>query len=129
MNLPILCLLLSAVMILLTKVPVAMAMARLPGGYDNRQPRAQQARLEGFGARALAAHQNMIEAFPIFAAGLLAALWAGADGPWTSLLALVFVAARVVYTICYLTDVHVLRSLSWGVGFFASIGLMVLAML
>ncbi len=126
MSIPILCLIFSALMILLTKVPVAMAMAD-DGGYDNRHPRAQQARLIGFGARALAAHQNMLEAFPIFAAGLLLALWAEADPFWTTALALAFVAARVIYTILYLGDYPVLRSMSWGVGFFASLGLMVLA--
>jgi uncharacterized MAPEG superfamily protein len=129
MSLPLLCLLFAALMILLTKVPVAMAMARLPGGYDNHHPRAQQARLEGFGARALASHQNMLEAFPIFAAGVLAALVTGNDGQWTTLLALVFIAARIAYSILYLADFHVLRSLSWGAGFGASLGLMLLALL
>ena len=126
MSIAMLCLIFSALMILLTKVPVAMSMAE-DGGYDNRQPRAQQARLAGFGARALAAHQNMIEAFPVFAAGLLLALWAEADAFWTTALALLFVAARVVYTILYLGDYPVLRSMIWGVGFGASLGLMVLA--
>lgn len=51
--------------------PVARAMAEEGGGrYDNHHPRAQQARLTGFGARALAAHLNSIEAFPLFAAGV-----------------------------------------------------------
>lgn len=129
MSIALLCLLFAAIMILLTKVPVAMAMARMKGGYDNHHPRAQQARLEGFGARALASHQNMLEAFPIFAAGLLAALLAGAVGQWTTVLAVVFIIARIAYTILYLADFHLLRSMSWGVGFGASIGLMVLALL
>lgn len=126
MTIPIICLVLSALMILVTKAPVALAQAKEGRGYDNRNPRAQQARLSGFGARALAAHQNMIEAFPVFAAGLLLALVAGAHGQWVGILSLAFVAARVVYSICYWADIHVLRSLAWGAGFGASIGLMVL---
>lgn len=126
MFIPMLCLIFSALMILLTKVPVAMAMAERDG-YDNRHPRAQQAQLTGFGARALAAHQNMLEAFPVFAAGLLLALWAEADPFWTTTLALAFVAARVVYTILYLGNFSIMRSMVWGVGFGASLGLMVLA--
>jgi len=126
-GIPELCLLFAALMVLFTKVPVALAQAREQGGYDNRHPRAQQSKLTGFGARALAAHQNMIEAFPLFAAGVLLALWAGADGSWTTLLSVLFIAARVAYTILYLGDFNVLRSLSWGVGYGASIGLMVLA--
>jgi len=127
MSIPILCLIFSALLILITKIPVAMAMAQ-DGGYDNRHPREQQARLSGFGARALAAHKNMLEAFPVFAAGVLVALWSGADGTWPSALAVTFVLARAVYTILYLADFSVLRSLAWGVGYGASIGLMVLAL-
>jgi len=129
MTVPIICLIVSALMILVTKAPVALAQSREGRGYDNRNPRVQQARLTGFGARALAAHQNMIEAFPVFAAGLLLALVAGAQGQWVGILSIAFVAARVVYSICYWVDIHMLRSLSWGVGFFASIGLMVLPLL
>ncbi len=120
------CLILSALMILVTKAPVALAQSKEGRGYDNRNPRVQQTRLTGFGARALAAHQNMIEAFPIFAAGLLLALVAGVQGQWVGILAIVFVVARIVYSICYWADIHMLRSLSWGVGFGASIALMVL---
>lgn len=128
MNIAMLCLLFSALLIVLTKIPVAIAMNRQPGGYDNRHPRAQQARLEGTGARALAAHQNMIEAFPVFAAGVLAAQLSGADGTLTSMLAVLFVVARVIYTGLYLADFPVLRSLWWAVGYLASIGLMVVAL-
>ena len=38
------------------------------GGYDNHLPRAQQAQLEGWGARSVAAHQNGFETFAPFAA-------------------------------------------------------------
>lgn len=128
MQIAIACLVFSALMIVLTKVPLAVAMNREGRGYDNRNPRAQQARLEGFGARALASHQNMIEAFPIFAAGVLAALVSGADGAWLEGLSLAFVLARVAYSVCYWTDAASLRSLFWMVGYGASIGLMGLAL-
>lgn len=123
------CLIFAALMIVLTKAPLAFAMAREGRGYDNRNPRQQQARLTGFGARALASHQNMLEAFPVFAAGVLAALVSGAAGAWLSGLAVTFVVSRVGYTACYLVDVHALRSLFWVIGFGASIGLMILAVL
>ena len=67
-------------MILVTKAPVALAQSKEGRGYDNRNPRVQQSRLTGFGARALAAHQNMIEAFPVFAAGVLVVLATGTLG-------------------------------------------------
>lgn len=129
MSIPILCLILAALLVLATKAPVAVAMAREGGGrYDNRYPRAQQARLTGFGARALAAHQNTIEAFPVFAAGVLAALWGIGDAPLVTWLSVAFVIARVAYAACYWADVHWLRSLSWGVGYGVSIWLMALSL-
>ena len=73
MSIPFWCLFFSALLIYLAKAPVAKAMSEEGGGYDNRNPRAQQARLTGFGARAVAAHQNSIEIFPLFAAGVLVA--------------------------------------------------------
>ncbi len=129
MTVAVYCLIAAALMLVLTKVPLAWAMSKEGRGYDNRNPRQQQARLTGFGARALASHQNMIEAFPVFAAGVLVALLAGATGAWLTGLAIAFVIARVVYSVCYLADVHALRSIAWAVGFAASVGLMVLALL
>ena len=51
-----------------SKAPLALAQAKT-GHYDNKNPRAQQAKLEGWGARAAAAHANGWEALPIFLAG------------------------------------------------------------
>lgn len=127
MSLAVSCLIAAAALIYITKLPVAIAMAKLDGGYDNHQPRAQQARLTGFGARALAAHQNAIEAFPLFAAGLLLALWAQAAEAWINGLCLTFVIARMVYCILYWADVATLRSLVWAVGTGCSFWLMALA--
>ncbi len=129
MTVAVSCLIAAALMIVLTKVPLAWAMSKEGRGYDNRNPRQQQARLTGFGARALASHQNMIEAFAVFAAGVLVALLSGATGTWLAGLSIAFIVARVAYTLCYLADIHALRSLTWLVGFAASVGLMVLALL
>jgi len=52
----------------------AKEMARLPGGYNNSNPRAQQTQLDGLGCRALNAHYNGIEALPMFRIGVLAAM-------------------------------------------------------
>lgn len=128
MTLAISCLIAAAALIYLTKLPVALAMAKLDGRYDNHHPRAQQARLTGFGARALAAHQNSIEAFPLFAAGLLLALWAQAPMAWVNGLCLAFVGARIAYCALYLLDVATLRSLVWALGTGCSFWLMALAL-
>lgn len=114
----------AALMIMVTKAPVAFAMNQL-GGYDNREPREQQSRLTGFGLRAMGAHNNSIEAFPLFAAGALLVLITGQqENEWVIQLCWAFVISRAVYSVLYLLNWHLLRSLSWGVGFASSIALM-----
>ncbi|GIZ13060.1 MAPEG family protein [Pseudomonas sp. NCCP-436] len=125
MSLPFWCVFISALLIYLAKAPLAKAMAEEgEGRYDNRHPRAQQARLTGFGARALAAHLNTIEAFPLFAAGVLMAHVTQTTGVLVDALALLFVICRVLYLLCYWFDLHWQRSLVWGVGLLCSLGLM-----
>ncbi len=118
----------AALLIMISKAPLAIAQGRAKGGYDNNNPRDQQNSLEGFGKRALAAHQNSIEAFPLFAAGVGFALLAQAPMETVNMLCLAFVAARFAYIACYLMDLATLRSVVWGVGFISSIWLMVLAL-
>lgn len=118
------CIVFSAMLIYLAKIPVAVAM-QAQGGYDNHHPRAQQASLTGFGARALAAHNNSFEAFGLFAAGALMAYVGQADIAWTNALAATFVIARILYILCYLADLHWQRSLVWSLGLICSLLLMV----
>lgn len=125
MSLPFWCVFVSALLIFLAKAPVAKAMAEEGGGrYDNRHPRAQQARLTGFGARALAAHLNSFEAFPLFAIGVLMAHVTQTHGLLVDALALIFVASRVLYLLLYWYDLHWQRSLAWAVGLLCSLLLM-----
>ena len=69
----IICLFIAALLPFIAKIPVAIAMHKL-NGYNNNHPRAQQAELTGFGARALAAHQNAFESLAIFAPSILLAI-------------------------------------------------------
>jgi len=101
---------------------VAVAMHRA-GGYDNRHPRAQQARLDGWGARSVAAHQNGFESFAPFAAAVLVAHLGGAPDRIVDLLAISFVVARIAYVTCYLADWASLRSAVWSVGFLLTFAL------
>lgn len=110
-----LCLFIAVILPMLAKGPVAAAMHRL-GGYDNKHPRAQQSQLTGFGARALAAHQNSFEALMMFAPCVLAAMATGHITSGIETAAIVFVAARVAYIVFYLINQDILRSTSWAVG-------------
>ena len=84
MNIPLLCLPIALSLVFLPKGPMAMAMARLPGGYNNVDPRDAHQKLSGMGRRAVAAHANGWESFPAFAAGVLACEIGHGDPKWAS---------------------------------------------
>lgn len=81
--------------------------------YDNRLPRQWESGLQGLPQRAIAAHQNAFEAFPLFAAAVLVALHNEAPQARVDQLALAFIGLRVVYSSFYLANQATLRSLSW----------------
>ncbi|MEH6465070.1 MAG: MAPEG family protein [Shewanella psychromarinicola] len=119
----LICLLIAVLLPYAAKVPLAMAMTKL-GRYDNNHPREQQAQLTGFGARALAGHQNAFESLIIFGLAVLTALVTNNVTDLVALLAIVHVVARLVYHVLYLLNFGTLRSLSWFVGIGASIGIL-----
>ncbi len=98
-----------------------------PVAYDNRAPRAWLAQQTGKRARANAAQSNSLEAFPLFAIGVVVAVLQHVPVATIDALAVVFVAARVAYVACYVGDRPTLRSTTFAIGFLASIGLYVVA--
>jgi uncharacterized MAPEG superfamily protein len=120
------CIFIAFLLIYFPKLPLSVAMAKSPGGYDNRQPRDQQASLEGWGRRAAAAHANGFESFAPFAAAVLTAHVVRADPQTSATLAIVHVVARAIYPVVYMAGIHVLRSTVWVIGFGATIGLFIL---
>jgi uncharacterized MAPEG superfamily protein len=84
--------------------------------YDNRNVREWQSRLTGVALRAHHAHLNAFEAFPFFAAAVLAAMVVQADAARVATLSIAFVVARVVHGVCYIADRAALRSFAWLVG-------------
>jgi len=66
-------LIVAALLPYIAKIPLAVAMHKA-GGYDTNHPREQQAKLKGFGARALAAHNNAFESLIVFASAILLAI-------------------------------------------------------
>ena len=97
------CLFSAALLPYLAKAPLAIAMNKLDG-YDNNHPRSQQAKLSGFGARALAAHQNAFESLMIFAPAVLLAISTNTITDTVTLLAIIHVIARVAYNVLYLLN-------------------------
>ncbi|CUS48615.1 MAG: putative membrane protein [Idiomarinaceae bacterium HL-53] len=104
----------------LAKLPLVFAMNQQPGGYDNRYPRQQQAKLDGFGLRANAAHYNSFEALGVYLVAVLCAVTTQTLDTVTFALAWTFVIARVLYLICYWFDKASLRSLLWLVAMIAA---------
>lgn len=111
MTIPHLCLLI----VVLLPFPWTM-LAKLSKGYDNRTPRVYLAGLEGWRARAHAAHQNAWEALAMFTAAIVVAGQAGGSSTWINWLAITFVVTRVLHGVLYVANVAPLRSLVWFAG-------------
>ena len=114
---------LAALLTIASKLPVSIAMERQGGGYDNHNPREQQRALQGWGKRALAAHQNAIEAFPLFVAGALVAYVGGGDPTWAERLCIVWLVTRATYNAAYIADLATFRSIVWTLAWAAALGL------
>ncbi|MFM2580511.1 MAPEG family protein [Vibrio fortis] len=123
MNTLIYCLIAAALLPYLAKIPVAIAMNKL-GGYDNNHPREQQAKLQGFGARALAAHQNAFESLIVFSAAILLAIATNTVNESVQLFAILHIGFRVAYHILYLVNIGVMRSICWAVAIGSSFFIM-----
>ena len=124
MSIALWCLFIAGLLHVLSKTPLFRAQSKSPQGYDNSNPREQQASLGRMGKRALAAHQNQLESFPIFAAGILVATATGMVSSAIDYLAIAYIIARVAYIFYYLNDKPTLRTLVWGVGFISSLALL-----
>ncbi len=93
--------------------------------YDNHNPREWMAKQTGFRARANAAQANCFEAFPLFATGVLLALYSEVPQDQIEAYAGVFIVARIAYIAFYLSDKDRFRSLAWLVGVICTVGLFV----
>ena len=87
------------------------------GSVDNNYPRVQGAALTGAGARAWGAQQNAWEALAVFTAAVMVAHFAGADAGRSATAAVLFLVARVLHAVFYISDIATARSLIFFVGF------------
>lgn len=96
--------------------------------YNNRDPRGWMQRQDDrLVRRANGAHLNAFEAFPPFAAGVVLSQLAGVPHSTIAVLAVAFVALRVLHGILYLADQHRLRSLAWAGGIGCVVAMLTLA--
>ncbi|MDF5740246.1 MAG: MAPEG family protein [Nostoc sp.] len=116
---------------LLIYVPfLVVAYARVRIGYEMfSTPRAMFDKLPPYAQRATWAHQNTFEAFMIFAAAALMAYVTGINSSTAQVAAIAFVVARLLYSIFYILNIPVLRSLMFGIGSVSSATLIFLSII
>lgn len=127
MTVPLACVFVAFLLIYFPRVFSLVGQRRRPEGWDNDNPRAQQALLTGWAGRARDAHANAFEAFAPFAAAVIIAHLAHADTAWSARLAVTHVVARTAYPLVYMANIAPVRSAVWFVGLLATAGLFVLA--
>jgi uncharacterized MAPEG superfamily protein len=106
---------------------VSTLIAKSKPGFDNANPRAWLQQQVGFRQRANGAQQNSFESLPLFAAAVIIAQFLHAPAHIVDGLALGFIAARVLYVICYIADFPALRSLCWFAGIACCVALFIVA--
>lgn len=94
---------------------------------DNHAPRDFPSRISGAAKRACDAHLNSFESLPGSAAAVIIAHLAHAQQGRVDLLAIVWVAARLLYVGMYVGDLATLRSLAQFASLACVIGLFVVA--
>ncbi|MBW4688516.1 MAG: MAPEG family protein [Komarekiella atlantica HA4396-MV6] len=117
----------AAVLIYLPFLVVGYARARV--GYDTSAPRAMFDKLPPYAQRATWAHQNSFEAFMIFAAAALMAYVTSVNSSTATVAAIAFVAARLLYSIFYIVNIPLLRSLMFAIGSLSSGTLILLSII
>jgi uncharacterized MAPEG superfamily protein len=107
---------------------VVVAIARVRGGVvDLAAPRAAFDKLPDYAKRASWAHQNSWEAFTLYSVAAIMAYATHQDSPTVVNCAIGFTVARILYSIFYIINIPLGRSLMFGVGSVAIYTLMTLS--
>ena len=104
----------AVLLFLLTVAPVKAIRHKT---FDNSNPRDPSFYKPGISSRALGAHINGIETFPFFAVAVLLAEFRGGPQHLVDVLAVAFVAVRMVFILAYLANWPTTRTLLWNLGF------------
>ena len=108
---------------------LVVASGRIQVGYDLSAPRAMFDKLPPYAQRATWAHQNSFEAFMIFTAAALMAYVTGQNSSLAVGAAIAFLIARSLYSVFYILDIPLARSLMFAIGSACSGTLFVLSLL
>jgi len=103
--------------------------ARLQVGIDQAAPRAMFDKLPAYGQRAVWAHQNSFETFLIYLAAALLAYLTQIDSSLGLGCAIAYPLSRFFYSLFYIANIPLGRSLMFAVGSFCSGTLFVLSLM
>ncbi len=95
---------------------LVVAWGRLRSGYDQSAPRAMFDKLPAFAQRATWAHQNSFEALTIYGLAALMAYATGVESDWAKMAAIAFLVARLLYSVFYILNIPIGRSLMFALG-------------
>ncbi len=116
MTTPLWCLMIVAVLpFVLAGVGGYLRVQQL-GSLDAHHPRVQALELRGAAARAYAAQENAWEALTVFGVAVIIAHLAGANPGQAATASIIFVVARVLHAVLYISDLAPLRTLVFVVG-------------
>ena len=101
--------------------------AKWSQSFDNHHPRDYLERTEGWRRRAHAAQLNGFEAFPAFAAAVIVNHVATGPNAMADCIALIFIACRIAYSLFYVADWALARSIVWFGGALCCVTLFVVA--
>lgn len=104
---------------------LAVAAGRFQVGYEMSAPRGMFDKLPEYAQRATWAHQNSWESFALYAPAALIAFVANVPAEQVLGSAAIYLAARVSYSLFYILNVPILRSLSWAISIASIVSLYV----
>lgn len=119
----------AAGMVLIYLPFLLVGYARVSVGYDMGAPRAMFDKLPDYAKRATWAHENTFEAFTIFAPAALMAYVTGQNSSLAIGAAIAFVVVRLLYSLFYIFNIPLARSLMFAIGSLCSGTLYVLSIL
>ncbi|MGF1461446.1 MAG: MAPEG family protein [Leptolyngbyaceae cyanobacterium] len=108
------CVVIGAVLVYVPFLLVGIA--RLQLGYDMSAPRMMTDKMPPYAQRANWAHQNSFESFALFAPAALMAYVTGQASQLALSAAIAYVIARSLYSVFYILDIPLLRSVMFAVG-------------
>lgn len=117
--------LLQFVQILLMAVPVNIQL----GPAYTAGPRDEERRPTGIPGRLKRAVDNHFEGLTLFAIAVVVVVLGDAASALTAQCAWAYLIARILYVPAYVAGIYLLRSLIWAVGFFATLIMLLAAVL